>query len=79
MRPGSTNLSPKNLKHLNARMSVLYMGEWLPQDCCELSTWKRLRAPLWDIPLLRAVGFLKAYLRVGRTQTSAFFRLVTYK
>jgi hypothetical protein len=38
--------------------ACLRMGEWLPQDCCELAGRKRLRAPLWDIPLLRAVGFL---------------------
>jgi hypothetical protein len=49
------------------------MGEWLPRDCCELTRWKRLRAPPWDIPLLRAVGFLQAYLRVRQTQTSVSF------
>jgi hypothetical protein len=37
--------------------ACLRMGEWLPRDCCELAGWKRLRAPPWDIPLLRAVGF----------------------
>jgi hypothetical protein len=37
--------------------ACLRMGEWLPQDCCELSRWKRLRAPPWDIPLLRAGWF----------------------
>jgi hypothetical protein len=38
--------------------ACLRMGEWLPQDCCELAKWKRLSTPPWDIPLLRAVGFL---------------------
>jgi hypothetical protein len=38
--------------------ACLRMGEWLPQDCCELTRWKRLSAPPWDIPLLRAGWFL---------------------
>jgi hypothetical protein len=29
--------------------ACLCMQEWLPWDCCELSRWKRAKAPLWDI------------------------------
>jgi hypothetical protein len=38
--------------------ACLRMGEWLPQNCCGLAGRKKLRTPPWDIPLLRAVGFL---------------------